>query len=184
MRSGLERYLRRRRFMDQTREQLEKPPATSTGIAADMKRLKSDSASTAEEVREFIANLKGRSPQEVLGAVSESGLVQATVQATFGCLIVLVAFTVVPWAFKSDEPVVAAETEPSASDAATETSENAATAAQSAAAVADTRSGDDSPSDSDAARAASAMKIDETVVTDPKTNPLDGNLDKLLDGLD
>ena len=169
--------------MDQTREQLEKPPATSTGIAADMKRLKSDSASTAEEVREFIANLKGRSPQEVLGAVSESGLVQATVQATFGCLIVLVAFTVVPWAFKSDEPVVAAETE-LATSAADDASENATTDSQSETASTDAQSGDDSPTDSDAARAASAMKIDETVVTDPKTNPLDGNLDKLLDGLD
>jgi hypothetical protein len=169
--------------MDQTREQLEKPPATSTGVAADMKRLKSDSASTAEEVREFIANLKGRSPQEVLGAVSESGLVQATVQATLGCVVVLVACTVLPWALNSDEPVVAAETEP-ATTAATEASENAATDPQSETASADAQSGDDSPSSSDAARAASAMKIDETVVTDPKSNPLDGNLDKLLDGLD
>tara|TARA_R110002072_G_scaffold13481_1_gene56741 strand:+ start:205327 stop:205839 length:513 start_codon:yes stop_codon:yes gene_type:complete len=170
--------------MDQTREQLEKPPTTSTGIAADMKRLKSDTASTAEEVREFIANLKGRSPQEVLGAVSESGLVQATVQATFGCLVVLVACTVLPWAWKSDEPEVAAETKPVATEAAPETSENTTTDSQSGAAVAEARSGDDSPSSSDAARAAAAMKIDETVVTDPKKNPLDGNLDKLLDGLD
>jgi len=169
--------------MDQTREQLEKPPATSTGIAADVKRLKSDTASTAEEVREFIANLKGRTPQEVLGAVSESGLVQATVQATFGCLIVLVACTILPWAFKSGEPVVAAETEP-ATAAAGEASENATTDPQSETASADGPSGDDSPNSSDAARAASAMKIDETVVTDPKSNPLDGNLDKLLDGLD
>ena len=169
--------------MDQTRDQLEKPPATSTGIAADVKRLKSDTASTAEEVREFIANLKGRSPQEVLGAVSESGLVQATVQATFGCLVVLVACTVLPWALKSDESVVAAETEP-ATTAAAEASENATTDPQSETASANAQSGNGSPSSSDAARAASAMKIDETVVTDPKSNPLDGNLDKLLDGLD
>jgi len=169
--------------MDQTREQLEKPPATSTGIAADVKRLKSDSASTVEEVREFIANLKGRSPQEVLGAVSESGLVQATVQATFFCMVVLVACTVLPWALKSEEPVVAAETG-SATTEATDASENAATDPQSETASANAQSGNGAPSSSDAARAASAMKIDETVVTDPKSNPLDGNLDKLLDGLD
>ncbi len=169
--------------MDQTREQLEKPPATSTGIAADMKRLKSDTASTAEEVREFIANLKGRSPQEVLGAVSESGLVQATIQATFGCLIVLVACTVVPWALKSDEPAVAAATD-STTTAATDASDDAADDPPSETASADAPSGNNAPGSSDAARAAAAMKIDETVVTDPKSNPLDGNLDKLLDGLD
>jgi hypothetical protein len=172
--------------MDQTREHLEKPPATSTGIAADMKRLKSDTASTAEEVREFIANLKGRSPQEVLGAVSESGLVQATVQATFFCMVVLVACTVLPWALKSEEPVVAAEaeTEPAAAAAVVETSDDAVADTQSETASTGARTSGDSPSSSDAARAAAAMKIDETVVTDPKKNPLDGNLDKLLDGLD
>jgi hypothetical protein len=170
--------------MDQTREHLEKPPATSTGIAADMKRLKSDTASTAEEVREFIANLKGRSPQEVLGAVSESGLVQATVQATFFCMVVLVACTVLPWALKPEEPVVAAESEPAAAAVVNEASEDAAVDNQLETASAGARSSGDSPSSSDAARAAAAMKIDETVVTDPKKNPLDGNLDKLLDGLD
>ena len=170
--------------MDQTREQLEKPPATSPGIAADMKRLKSDSASTAEEVRAFIANLKGRSPQEVLGAVSESGLVHATIQATFACVIVLVAFTVIPWAWNVDAIVAtAAESQPTESTAEGEASENTGTDSQSEAG-ATTRSETDSPNTSDAARAAAAMKIDETVVTDPKSNPLDGNLDKMLDGLD
>jgi hypothetical protein len=169
--------------MDQTREHLEKPPTTSTGVAADMKRLKSDASSTTEEVREFIANLKGRSPQEVLGAVSESGLVQATVQATFGCAIVLFAFSVVPWFLKSEEAVaVAAETQPATSE--TDSAENPPTGASVNAASTKPRTAADSPTDDDAARAAAAMKIDETVVTDPKTNPLDGNLDKLLDGLD
>lgn len=171
--------------MDQTREQLEKPPATATGIAADMKRLKSDSASTAEEVREFIANLKGRSPQEVLGAVSESGLVQATVQATFGCLIVLLVATVVPWWFDdgltNDERAAVVMTAEMVAESA---SAEAEVATDSTSESTEDSSSSDTPTDNDAARAAAAMKIDETVVTDPKSNPLDGNLDKLLDGLD
>ena len=149
-----------------------------------MQRLKSDAGQTAEEVRDFIANLKGRSPQEVLGAVSESGLVQATVQATFGCVVLLAALTVVPWAMKSDEPVVAAESEPPASESTVEVSDASATEPAAEVASMESQPGNESPSNSDAARAAAAMKIDETVVTDPKTNPLDGNLDKLLDGLD
>ncbi|NQV28502.1 MAG: hypothetical protein HQ518_29465 [Rhodopirellula sp.] len=171
--------------MDQTREHLEKPPATSTGIGADMKRLKSDASSTAEEVRDFIANIKGRSPQEVLGAVSESGLVQATIQATIGCVVVLGVLSVVPWALKSDEPAaVAAETQAAASEPTTAAAKNTATASSAETASTKPRSSTDTPTGSDATKAAAAMKIDETVVTDPKKNPLDGNLDKLLDGLD
>lgn len=169
--------------MDETRKQLEQPPATSTGLAADMKRMKSDASSTAEEVRDFIANLKGRSPQEVLGAVSESGLVQATIQATFGCMVVLVICTVAPWALNSDEAAaVAAEAETAA--APPEVSEDTTAEPSTETASPDSSAGGDGSEETDTARAAAAMKIDETVITDPKSNPLDGNLDKLLDGLD
>lgn len=177
--------------MEQTREQLEQQPPTSTGITADMKRLTADASSTAEEVREFIRNLKGRSPQEVLGAVSESGLVQATIQATIGCVAVLGILSVIPWAMKSEETANASEsTDGSAAAVAGVTGEAAAeTAAAQTGSSSDTvstkpRSGSDTPTGNDAARAAQAMKIDETVVTDPEKNPLDGSLDKLLDGLD
>lgn len=169
--------------MDETRKQLEQPTATSTGLAADMKRMKSDASSTAEEVREFIANLKGRSPQEVLGAVSESGLVQATIQATFGCMAVLVVCTIAPWALNSEEAAaVAAEAETAA--APPEVSEDTTTEPSTETASTDSAAGGDGSEETDTARAAAAMKIDETVITDPKSNPLDGNLDKLLDGLD
>lgn len=171
--------------MDQTREQLERQTKPSTGISGDLQRLKSDASSTADEVREFISTLKGRSPQEVLGVVSESGLVRATFQAAVACSVLLAVFTVVPWTLKSDEPVASAAESPAADP---ETAEDAAANPESSAstetASAQPRSSTDAPTGSDAARAAAAMKIDETVVTDPKTNPLDGNLDKLLDGLD
>jgi cell division protein FtsN len=176
--------------VEQTREQLEQQPPTSTGIAADMKRLTTDASSTAEEVREFIKNLKGRSPQEVLGAVSESGLVQATIQATIGCVVVLGILSVIPWMMKTEEAVNASETPDGSAAVAGATGEaNSETAASQAGTSSNTTStdpssGSDTPTGTDAARAAKAMKIDETVVTDPKKNPLDSGLDKLLDGLD
>ncbi len=169
--------------MDQTREHLERQPKPSSGISGDMQRLKADASSTADEVREFISTLKGRSPQEVLGAVSESGLVRATLQAAIGCVVLLVAGSVLPWVWKSEEPAAkAAETQAVASEpVAAETAQpNPSTETAST----KPRSSTDAPTGSDATRAAAAMKIDETVVTDPKKNPLDGNLDKLLDGLD
>lgn len=171
--------------MDQTREHLERQPTPSSGISGDLQRLKSDASSTADEVREFISTLKGRSPQEVLGAVSESGLVQATCQAAIGCLLLLAVLTVVPWTLKSDEQVAeAADTQSADTETAEGTTETSETAPSTETASAPTRSESDTPTGNDAARAAAAMKIDETVVTDPNTNPLDGNLDKLLDGLD
>ena len=173
--------------MDQTREHLERQPKPSSGISGDLQRLKTDASSTAEEVREFIATLKGRTPQEVLGAVSESGLVQATFQAAIACTVLLVVLTVLPWALASNEPAsTAASAESSSKDAVANSAAPAASSTEAAptTATAGTRTAADTPTSSDAARAASAMKIDETVVTDPKKNPLDGNLDKLLDGLD
>lgn len=171
--------------MDQTREHLEQQPKPSSGIKGDMQRLKSDAGATAEEVRDFIANLKGRSPQEVLGAVSESGLIQATVQATFACIVLLVALTVVPWWFDDGltdgERAAVVMTAEMVADSA---SAEAEVATDSTSESTQDSPSSDTPTDNDAARAAAAMKIDETVVTDPKTNPLDGNLDKLLDGLD
>lgn len=156
-----------------------------------MKRLKTDATATAEELREFIAGFHGHSPQEMLGAMSESGLVQATVQAALGCVVLLGVLSVGPWLFKSEEPAkademastsaaAAASADQGASQTATENGETVPVDSTAAAA----RSNADTPSGTDAARAAQAMKIDETIQSDPDSNPLDGNLDKLLDGLD
>lgn len=172
--------------MEQTREHLEQQPKPSSRIAGDMQRLKTDASSTAGEVREFMATLKGRSPQEVLGAISQSSLVQSTIQATFVCALLLVALTVLPWAMASEEPATAAAPAEEATGNTEATTETASTESEatSNAASAEPGSSADSPTGSDAARAAAAMKIDETVVADPNKNPLDGNLDKLLDGVD
>ena len=102
-------------------------------------------------------------------------------------MIVLGIFSVVPWLLRSEETATAATTDDAAATAETDGNSDTAadeTGASSETASAGTRSGSDTPTDGDATRAAAAMKIDETAVTDPNTNPLDGNLDKLLDGLD
>lgn len=171
--------------MDQTREHSERQPKPSSGISGDLQRLKSDASSTADEVRDFLSTLKGRSPQEVLGAVSESGLVQATCQAAIGCTLLLAVLTVVPWTLQPEEQTAkAAETQTADTETAADNAETPGAASSTETASALPRSESDAPTGNDAERAAAAMKIDETVVTDPSTNPLDGNLDKLLDGLD
>ena len=173
--------------MEHTREHLEQQPKPSRGVAGDVQRLKSGVSSSAEELREFISNFKGRSPQEFLGAVSETGLFQGVLQATFGCLVLLTVLTVGPWLLKSDEVEATAASTDSSATAAASTAEasSESEAATADTAVADTQpASDDAPTQGDAAQAARAMKIDETITSDPDKNPLDGNLDKLLDGLD
>ena len=159
--------------MEQTRKQLEDQPQPATGIAGDMKRLHGDAAATAAELREFVSSLKGRSPAEVLGAIGESSLFQGIVQATVGCVVLLVVFTVGPYLYYGPAEATgasAAETTPAAA--------TPATVEQAAA----TESADETGSDVE--RAAKAMGIDETRPADPKVNPLDKNLDSLLDGVE
>ncbi len=169
-------------LMDQTRKQLEDQPQPATGIAGDMKRLHGDASATAAELREFVATLKGRSPAEVLGAIGESSLFQGIVQATVGCVVLLVVFTVVPYLWYGPAEASTPDAEASVATAA----EPAATATPDAA-VADANAAESpaaAEAGSDVEKAAKAMGIDETRQADPKSNPLDKNLDSLLDGVE
>jgi hypothetical protein len=168
--------------MEQTRKQLEDQPQPATGIAGDMKRLHTDASATAAELREFVATLKGRSPAEVLGAIGESSLFQGVVQATIGCVVLLIVFTVGPYLLHGP----AEASTPDAEDSVATAAEPAATATPDAAA-ADANAVESPAADeagSDVEKAAKAMGIDETRQADPRSNPLDKNLDSLLDGVD
>lgn len=153
------------------------PPAShSQGSISKMKRLHDDGKHSVAELREFIAQMRGRSPQEVLGMVSSSALIRATVQATLGTLILFAIFTIGPyfWAQKQSVAVKPA--------AAVES-----VAAQPAAPVANVTPSSPTdnnplPGEPDAAKAAKALDIGETKTADPNVNPLDKDLDKLLDG--
>ncbi len=161
------------------REYLEQQQPRTVGIAGDLKRLKADSGATATELREFLSHLKGRSPQEVMGVVAESNLFRSILTATAGCVVLLVVFTIVPYALSSrsasvsEKPAAAAVTP--TNEAPTAAAQAAASPAESAAAV---------PGEPDLERAAKAMGIGGTAEADPNTNPLDSKLDKLLDGIE
>ncbi len=137
----------------------------------DIKRLKTETAATTAELREFVRGLKGRSPQEVMGMITGNALTKALVWATVGCVAALFALSV-PFAFGSSAKAKAAkakvvqttkaEPEPMKSDAKAGSSEG------------------NTPSEADMKKASKAMGLDETKMADPKKNPLD-NFDNLLD---
>ncbi len=147
---------------------------SSVGIAEEMSRLKSDTTASIDEVREFMGKMQGRSAQEAIGLVAESGLVSGIVQSTIGFAVVLLVFTALPYWFASDDPVP--------QTAAAKAAEQPTAAADTqTAATTDTGASTATP---DVEKAASAMGIDETKNAKPDENPMEKKLNNLLDGVD
>lgn len=163
--------------MDKTQEYLEQQ-RHGTSVIGDLKQLKTEGGTTAAELREFLSKLKGRSPDEVMGVVANSNLVRSTLTATMGCVVLLVVLTIVPYALKLRSASVSEK--PSA--AVAQPTNEAPAAAEKAASTSDqTAAAAPAP---DLERAAKAMGIGDPIEADPKLNPLDSKLDKLLDGIE
>lgn len=164
--------------------------ARPRGIARDVGQIKRHGGATAAELAEFLKQLRGRRPQEVLGLVAQSGLLRATALATAGTLALLAALTVIPYFYEKSFPERAKPNAAEGADAA-------------AAALADEPAGETAASDSlDAGSTATGsatpretelqpelssetmerLGIEETVPTDPNVNPLEDRFDDLLDG--
>lgn len=159
----------------------EQPPR---GMARDFHRAKTGAKASAEELREFVKQLKGRSPQEMLGIVAESGLVRATVLASVITLVFMIAFTVGPYFYKQWNPKKpVAATPPAAAPAApapaaTPTASAAPAAGNLPAGIAPPATARTNPNDptmKDPLSAASEVKT-----FDAKSNPLDNTKDDLL----
>lgn len=86
--------------MDHKRPTSQPPAAMSKGLLGDMRRMKEDGAASAEELRDFVRQLRGRSPKEMLGIVAKSNLFQGSLTATIWTVILLVVLTAVPFGMK------------------------------------------------------------------------------------
>lgn len=145
-----------------------------------VKRTRVEASATAAELREFISSMKGKSPQEMLGSVAQSGLVRATTEATIWTLVLMAGFTLVPYFMKSKD--AKAGPQPAAATAKKDDKVDASKAsAQASKESTDTSASADKPSD--VQRAAKAMGLDETKTADPKLNPREKDLDSLLDAV-
>ena len=169
--------------MDQSRQRpsTQASQPASFGIANDMRRLKTDGTATLEELKEFLASMRGRSPQEVLGSLAKSSLIQSTILATILTAIFMAVFTVVPY-YLRDPKVEAAKAEKA--KAAQEKAAAAAAPKTDAASASTAKSGvanTEATEKSNVEQAAEKMQMNETKVVDPKKNPLDKDFDKLLD---
>lgn len=139
------------------------------GPLHDLQNVKSNGSASLGELREFLNKLHGKSPQEVIGIVSASMMVQSMLIATAATILIMLVFTVWPYLTEGPhgKPVAKkpAAPPPSAAAEATPAAPVAATVNQP-----------------DAAAADKALGSDEAKPADPGSNPLDRpDLDKLLD---
>ena len=169
------------------RSRYTEPAAEPRGISGDLHRLRTHGGASAAEIRDFVGRLHGKSPQEVLGAVTGSNLVRCMTLSTVTFALLLAAFTVVPWMLNNGDgekqAAAAGSPQPSAAPpGATPAGQSPANSAETTTAAAP--AGDTETALSPEQKTVDALGIGETKTADPKANPLDKNLDNLLDGID
>ena len=152
------------------------------GLVGDIHRARTGAKASAEELRAFVRDFRGRSPQEMLGLVAASNLIQATLLATVITFIFMAGFTVGPYMMKKAYPT-AAKTSKKPAAAAPAPSASAAPAPVAATTTAAaplpvaTGTGPATPD------VLNTLGIGETKVSDPKKNPLEAGGDDLLKDL-
>ncbi|MDB5388513.1 MAG: hypothetical protein JWM11_4159 [Planctomycetaceae bacterium] len=149
------------------------PAEAPRGLHGDLQRAKAGSIATTAELREFVQNLRGKSPQEVLGAVANSGLVQGVAISTLGTFLLMAVFTAGPY-FMYGKPAPKAKAEKPA-----EVSSVDKDAAKPAAA--DSKAANSPDAKANVQKTLDKMGESETKMADPKVNPLDKVVDDLLD---
>jgi hypothetical protein len=99
----------------------ESSSASRTSMAstkADFRELKANSNATVQELQEFLRDLKGKSPQEMLGVVASSQLFRATIFSIILVTIAIFALTAIPYFLgekqttEVEPPMATAPTEP------------------------------------------------------------------------
>lgn len=94
------------------KDQSDQEDATRTSMAstkADLRELKENSNATVRELQEFLRQLKGKSPQEMLGVVASSQLIRATILSVILVTTALFALTAIPY-FLGDKAAKTADT--------------------------------------------------------------------------
>ena len=157
------------------------PPSDNAPLVStkrELRNLGANTQATAAELKAFLAELKGRSPQEMLGIVAASQLFRALILSSILVFALIVVFTVIPYFMGDDktastvveseasqpDPVQPTPTQPKPEDPP----------------PADTSQPDSTPAQPDI----SPLGVNEEKTAPPNVNPLESDNDNFLDGLD
>ncbi|MCH7226274.1 hypothetical protein [Haloferula sp. A504] len=144
------------------------PPLAST--RSELRNLRNHSGATVAELKAFLAEMKGRSPQEMLGMVTGNRLFRAIVQSLILIVAILFVFTVIPYLTRESEPA----------PEATETAEAAQTPPAAAEEVPEPAVME-APAGPDALE---TLGVGEEIKAPPNVNPLESDTGNFLEELD
>jgi hypothetical protein len=155
------------------------------GLARDFQQARAGTKASADELREYVRQFRGKSPQEMLGLVTGSGLVRATVLATVLTVVAMAAFTIGPYAWKKMSPPTAkaAKSPPAAQAAAPAAPAPAAPVATAVAAPTVAKPVATAAAGPPSIEAIEALGLGEKSKAKPTKNPLDAGGDDLLKDL-
>ena len=147
----------------------------------DIKQLGKNSKAVVGELREFLANLKGKSPKEMMGAVAESSLIRSLLISSAVMVVLVFVFSVIPYHLKQmEESAQSAQKEKESPGQKTEDN-SAVPAGEEGEASGEQKQAPEAPKTPEQ-KTADVLGVGE--VADPNANPLDSDGGDLLDGLD
>ena len=136
------------------------------------------------EIRKFLDGLQERTPQEAIGMSGDGDLIRYLVVAVVASITLAFAGTALPYFWPDTDPTTAVRKKNSAAEegaAATGTVADAAVSTADPTTTAVTPSGETVANPD---QVLESLGVGEARQADPKKNPLEDNLDKLLDGVD
>ena len=151
-------------------------PASAASLARDVKLLKRNSAAVTAELNQFMREMRGKSPREMLGAVARSSLLRSGFTAAILLVIILFSATIIPFATRDDAESSPQNGEP---QPVATSKTNAKATAPSPAATANTNASAIPPGD-DKQKLADKLSIGETKQGQPsEPNPFEATDDLL-----
>ena len=136
------------------------------------------------EIRKFLDGLQERTPQEAIGMSGDGDLIRYLVVAIVASIALAFAGTALPYFWPDTDPTTAVRKKNSAAE---EGAAATGTVADAAVSTADPTTTAVPPSGETVAnpdQVLESLGVGEARQADPKKNPLEDNLDKLLDGVD
>ena len=153
-------------------------PAERSSMAstkADFRELRTNTSATVQELQEFLSQLRGKSPQEMLGIVASSQLFRAIILSLILVTTALFALTAIPYFFGGEKD---------AEQAAPASTEPAAVAAKPTEAKKTSPASDTKPKDAGQGEDLAPLKVNDTKTAPPNVNPLEDKGDDFLKDLE
>ena len=80
------------------------PVDPMASVKGDLKNLKANSAATAGELRQFLSEMRGQTPKEMLGSIAQSSLVRSVTLSAVAIFALLLAVSTIVYAVRDKNP--------------------------------------------------------------------------------